>query len=82
MAAAEPGKEADSATEGALRSSHCSLQANVEEAYLSNLDKLSMGELKIQLVYLAAGMEERTKWEVVWLKEFLAIRQRERRLIS
>lgn len=76
-AAAELKQEAESATDGALRSAHRSLRANVDEAYLSDLEKLSIGELKIRLVQLAAEMEDRTKWEAVRLKEFLGMKEKE-----
>eukprot|EP00566_Odontella_aurita_P008520 CAMPEP_0113599574 /NCGR_PEP_ID=MMETSP0015_2-20120614/42223_1 /TAXON_ID=2838 /ORGANISM="Odontella" /LENGTH=670 /DNA_ID=CAMNT_0000507727 /DNA_START=24 /DNA_END=2036 /DNA_ORIENTATION=+ /assembly_acc=CAM_ASM_000160 len=76
-AAAELKAEAESATDGALRSAHRSLRANVDEAYLSDLEKLGIGELKVRLVQLAAEMEERTKWEAVRLKEFLALKEKE-----
>jgi outer membrane biosynthesis protein TonB len=44
---------------------------------LSDLDKMSMTQLKIRLVQMAKDMEERTKWEAVRLKEFLAMKERE-----
>lgn len=44
---------------------------------LSELDEMSVTQLKIRLVQMAKDMEERTKWEAVRLKEFLAMKEKE-----
>lgn len=44
---------------------------------LSDLDDLSMTQLKVRLVQLSKDMEERTKWEAVRLKEFLVMKEKE-----
>ena len=44
---------------------------------LSDLDELSVTQLKVRLVQLSKDMEERTKWEAVRLKEFLAMKEKE-----
>mmetsp|Transcript_29677 Transcript_29677/g.71445 ORF Transcript_29677/g.71445 Transcript_29677/m.71445 type:complete len:594 (-) Transcript_29677:50-1831(-) len=44
---------------------------------LSDLDELSMTQLKVRLVQLSKDMEERTKWEAVRLKEFLVMKEKE-----
>lgn len=44
---------------------------------LHDLDQMSITQLKIRLVQMAKDMEERTKWEAVRLKEFLAMKEKE-----
>ena len=44
---------------------------------LSDLDQMTITQLKIRLVQMAKDMEERTKWEAVRLKEFLAMKEKE-----
>eukprot|EP00980_Cylindrotheca_fusiformis_P023473 scaffold10507_cov128-Cylindrotheca_fusiformis.AAC.6 len=44
---------------------------------LSELDEMSMTQLKVRLVQMTKDMEERTKWEAVRLKEFLAMKEKE-----
>ena len=43
----------------------------------AELDGMTETELKIRLVQLAKDLEERTKWEAVRLKEFLAMKEKE-----
>ena len=44
---------------------------------LSDLDEMTVTQLKIRLVQMAKDLEERTKWEAVRLKEFLAMKEKE-----
>mmetsp|Transcript_9988 Transcript_9988/g.15072 ORF Transcript_9988/g.15072 Transcript_9988/m.15072 type:complete len:620 (-) Transcript_9988:1667-3526(-) len=60
-----------------LAKAHASMKASINESYLQDLDGLSPGELRIRVVQLASEMSDRTKWEAVRLREFLAMKEKE-----
>ena len=60
-----------------LAKAHAAMKTAVDEAYLKGLDEASLSELKIRVVQLASEMNERTKWEAVRLREFLAMKEKE-----
>ncbi|GKY95729.1 hypothetical protein MPSEU_000533700 [Mayamaea pseudoterrestris] len=60
-----------------LIKSHHSLWSSMEESYLKDLDTLTYSQLQTRIVQLASELKERTKWEAVRLKEFLAMKERE-----
>lgn len=60
-----------------LDEAHKSLRANLDQTLLDDLEDLTPSQLKVRVVQLAAEMGERTKWEAVRLKEFLALKERE-----
>jgi hypothetical protein len=51
--------------------------ASLTSMDLSDLDQMSITQLKIRLVQMTKDMEERTKWEAVRLKEFLMMKEKE-----
>lgn len=51
--------------------------AKLSTMAMSELDEMSPTQLKIRLIQLAKDLEERTKWEAVRLKEFLAMKEKE-----
>lgn len=61
----------------ALKEAHVTMRATLNESFLKDLDKLSESELRIRIVQLASEMGERTKWEAVRLREFLAMKEKE-----
>lgn len=66
----------------AERSSSSLSEAHQELAKLHSLDmgdieNLTITQLKVRLVQMAKDLEERTKWEAVRLKEFLAMKEKE-----
>ncbi len=63
-------------TSRALSEAHQEL-AKLSSLDISEMDKMSTTQLKIRLVQLAKDLEERTKWEAVRLKEFLAMKEKE-----
>ena len=70
----------DSSTEeatAALVESHQSLWSAMDASFFADLDSLSNSQLKARIVQLAAEMKDRTKWEAVRLKEFLAMKEKE-----
>jgi len=79
----EAQKELSSSTVGSsnidqeLVKAHSLMKAAVDETFLKDLESLTMSELKIRIVQLASEMNERTKWEAVRLREFLAMKERE-----
>jgi mitofilin len=79
--AAEAAKELEAAsleeTSATLAKARQTLRANFDESLFKDLDSLSKEQLKIRVVQLATEMEERTKWEAVRLKEFLAMKENE-----
>jgi hypothetical protein len=70
----------DSVTEKAAESlvqSHQSLWSAMDGSFFADLDSLTITQLKARVVQLATEMKDRTKWEAVRLKEFLAMKERE-----
>ena len=63
-------------TSRALTEAHKEL-AKLSSLDISEMDELSPTQLKIRLVQLSKDLEERTKWEAVRLKEFLAMKEKE-----
>ena len=57
--------------------SHQSLWSAMDASFFSDLDSLSNAQLKARVAQLAAEMKDRTKWEAVRLKEFLAMKEKE-----
>jgi hypothetical protein len=69
-----------SVTEKAAESlvkSHQSLWSAMDESFFADLDSLNNSQLKARVVQLATEMKDRTKWEAVRLKEFLAMKEQE-----
>jgi hypothetical protein len=64
-------------TAAALLESHQSAWSSMDASYFANLDSLSSAQLKTRVVQLATEMKDRTKWEAVRLKEFLAMKEKE-----
>jgi hypothetical protein len=70
----------NSVTEKAVTSlvkSHQSLWSAMDESFFADLDALNSSQLKARVVQLATEMKDRTKWEAVRLKEFLAMKEQE-----
>jgi hypothetical protein len=70
----------NSVTEQAAESviqSHQSLWSAMDESFFRDLDALNSSQLKARVVQLATEMKDRTKWEAVRLKEFLAMKEQE-----
>ena len=64
-------------TSATLAKAHKRIRATFNESLFSDLDQMSAAELRVRVVQLATEMEERTKWEAVRLKEFLAMKEKE-----
>lgn len=60
-----------------LQKAHQALRANVDESLYTDLENLSPAELRVRVVQLGTEMTERTKWEAMRLKEFLAMKEKE-----
>lgn len=61
----------------ALLESHQSVWATMDAQFFSDLDALNPSQLKARIVQLATEMKDRTRWEAVRLKEFLAMKEKE-----
>jgi hypothetical protein len=66
-----------SSNDKTLQKAHQALRATVDESLYSDLEQLSPAELRVRVVQLGTEMTERTKWEAVRLKEFLAMKEKE-----
>lgn len=64
------------ATEAVLKS-HQSLWTAMDESFFHDLDSLTTAQLKARVMQLASELKDRTKWEAVRLKEFLAMKEKE-----
>lgn len=64
------------ATESLIES-HQTLWASMDEAFFKDLDDLNNSQLKARVVQLATEMKDRTKWEAVRLKEFMAMKEKD-----
>lgn len=60
-----------------LKRAHALLKGSLDESFLVDLESLSPAQLRVRVVQLVSEMAERTKWEAVRLKEFLALKERE-----
>lgn len=66
-----------------LETSEVTKRANQEvmrsfdESLFEGLDEMSAAQLKARVVQLATEMKERTRWEALRLKEFLAMKEKE-----
>ena len=69
--------KADEQAAEALVQSHQSLLTSMDESFFADLDSLNNAQLKARVVQLATEMKDRTKWEAVRLKEFLAMKEKE-----
>jgi len=61
----------------AVVESHVSLWSSMDESFFADLDSLNSSQLKARIVQLVTEMKDRTKWEAVRLKEFLAMKEKE-----
>lgn len=61
----------------ALMESHQMAWDSINESYVKDLESLNEAELKARVIQLASEMRDRTKWEAVRLKEFLAMKEKE-----
>jgi hypothetical protein len=69
-------KEMAAQSSVALQSAHQEL-AKLSSLDVSDLDAMSQQQLKVRLIQMAKEMQDRTKWEAVRLKEFLAMKEKE-----
>lgn len=60
-----------------LAAAKAALRSDLDAEYFADLDKLSDSELRVRVVQLATEMSDRTKWEAIRLKEFLAMKEKE-----
>mmetsp|Transcript_4762 Transcript_4762/g.11980 ORF Transcript_4762/g.11980 Transcript_4762/m.11980 type:complete len:663 (+) Transcript_4762:125-2113(+) len=60
-----------------LRAANAAIRSDMDDEYFADLDKLTVSELRVRVVQLATEMSNRTKWEAVRLKEFLAMKEKE-----
>ena len=60
-----------------LQVAHAALRSDLDQEYFQDLEDLSEKELRVRVVQLATEMSDRTKWEAVRLKEFLAMKEKE-----
>ena len=60
-----------------LIQSHQALWSSLDSTFFADLDSLSPAQLKARVVQLATEMKDRTQWEAVRLKEFLALKEKE-----
>lgn len=60
-----------------LAAAKAALRSDLDAEYFADLDQLSPGELRVRIVQLATEMSDRTKWEALRLKEFLAMKEKE-----
>jgi len=76
-AVAELRKGSETEARDAVVESHQSLWTEMDASFFSDLDSLTPSQLKARIVQLATEMKDRTKWEAVRLKEFLAMKEKE-----
>lgn len=76
-AIAELRKTSSQETAQELVQSHRSLWKELDATVFADLDSLNNAQLKARVVQLATEMQDRTKWEAVRLKEFLAAKEKD-----
>jgi len=60
-----------------LAAARAALRSDLDQEYFKDLDTLNASQLRVRVVQLATEMADRTKWEAVRLKEFLAMKEKE-----
>lgn len=60
-----------------LATAHSLSTTALDEKFLKELEGLTINDLKMRIVQLASEMNDRTKWEAVRLREFLAMKEKE-----
>jgi len=60
-----------------LAAAKAAIRSDLDADYFADLEKLSDAELRVRIVQLATEMSDRTKWEALRLKEFLAMKEKE-----
>ena len=64
-------------TSKTLAAAQSALRSDLDQSYFSDLDTLTPSQLRTRVIQLATEMSDRTKWEAVRLKEFLAMKEKE-----
>jgi mitofilin len=60
-----------------LSQAHTLLTTALDEKFMKELEGLTIHDLKMRIVQLASEMNDRTRWEAVRLREFLAMKEKE-----
>ncbi|KAL7546672.1 hypothetical protein ACHAWF_010008 [Thalassiosira exigua] len=60
-----------------LAAAKTALRSDLDAEHFADLESLSAADLRVRVVQLASEMSDRTKWEAVRLKEFLAMKEKE-----
>lgn len=60
-----------------LAQAHTLLTTSLDEKFLKDLEGLTINDVKLRIIQLASEMNDRTKWEAVRLREFLAMKEKE-----
>lgn len=68
---------ANTAAAKSMIQSHQSLWSALDASFFDDLEDLSKAELKSRIVKLVAELKQRTQWEAVRLKEFMAMKEKE-----
>jgi hypothetical protein len=64
-------------TSDVTKSADQEVMRSFDESLFEGLDAMSTSQMKAKIVQLAVEMKERTKWEALRLKEFLAMKEKE-----
>lgn len=67
----------DLETSEALKRANKEVMKSFDESLLEGLDEMTASQLKTRVIQLATEMKERTRWEALRLKEFLAMKEKE-----
>ena len=60
-----------------LETANAAIRSDLDAKYFTDLESLTTSELRIRVIQLATEMADRTKWEALRLKEFLAMKEKE-----
>jgi len=64
-------------TSEVMKRANQEVMRSFDESLFEGLDEMSAGQLKARVMQLATEMKERTRWEALRLKEFLAMKEKE-----
>lgn len=67
----------DLETSEAMKRANQDVMRSFDESLLEGLDEMSASQLRTRVIQLATEMKERTRWEALRLKEFLALKEKE-----
>ncbi|KAL7504839.1 hypothetical protein ACHAXN_003558 [Cyclotella atomus] len=69
--------KSQSETQSAITATTLSLRSDLDQTFLSDLDSLSLPQLRTRFIQLVSELSDRTKWEALRIQEYTALKEKE-----